>query len=253
SPSSTFSKRSAPGTSTSATPPLTRSSGPGFGKRPVCDGEQFTTTRTPASSSSSADTLSMSRWSIIAPSPGSRRGVRRSLTRSSRAGPRNSSAATLGSADRGEEVPTAEHSLQLALPFVAFQLLDLRVRRVAGNLLDAEMPLGEAGDLRKVSDRDHLRAHGGAGERTADGVRGFAADARVELVEDERVAARDHGDRERDAGELAARGRVRDGRQRHARVRPDQEPHLVGAARARLARRELRRELAVAHSEPREL
>ena len=43
--------------------------------------------------------------------------------------------------------------------------LDPRVRRVARHLLDAEVPLGEARDLREVRDRDHLRALGEPAQR----------------------------------------------------------------------------------------
>src|SRR5262252_2289436 len=216
SPSSTLSKRSAPGTSTSATPPRTSRSGPGFGKRPLCDGEQLTTTRTPASSSSSAETRSMSRWSMIATSAEVRRLVRRFVIRSRRAGPRNSSVTLcclqiLAAADRREEVTPAQHPLELLLPLGAVEGRDPRVRRVTGNLLDPEVAFGQPRDLREVSDRDHLRALGGTRERAPDGVRGLAADPRVELVEDQRVAAGDDGDRERDPRELAARGGVRDG------------------------------------------
>ncbi len=62
-----------PSASISRTPPRTSCSGPGFGKRPVCDGATLTTTRTPDSTSSSAETRSRSVWSMIAMSPGSSR------------------------------------------------------------------------------------------------------------------------------------------------------------------------------------
>ena len=114
----------------------------------------------------------------------------------------------------------------------ADELLDARVGRVAGDLLDPEVPVGAARDLRQVRDRDHLRARGQARERVGDAVRGRAADARVDLVEDHRLAAADGGDRQRDAGELAARGRLGDRRERQPGVRPDQERDLVGAGRA---------------------
>src|SRR5262249_36732541 len=155
-------------------------------------------------------TRSMSRWSMIATSPGSRRLVRRFVIRSSRAGPVKELSATLGSLDhlgsanRRQEILAAEHAFQLALALGTFECLDSRVRRVAGDLLAGEVPVAQARDLGQVRDRDHLRALRGTGERAADGVRGLAADPRVELVEHERVAAGDDGDRERDPRELAA-------------------------------------------------
>ena len=76
--------------------------------------------------------------------------------------------------------------------------------RVAGDLLDAEMPVGPARDLRQVGDRDHLRAAGEPRQRLRDAVGGRSADAGVDLVEDHRLSAADCGDREGDAGELAA-------------------------------------------------
>ena len=60
------------------------------------------------------------------------------------------------------------------------------------------MAVGERGDLREVRDRHDLRALGEPLQKLADGVRRFAADAGVDLVEDERVAAGDGGDREGD-------------------------------------------------------
>ena len=127
------------------------------------------------------------------------------------------------------------------------------MRRIARDLVDAEVPFGDARDLRQVRDRDHLRRLGGPHERARDGVGRLAADARVELVEDERVAAGDDCDRERDPRELAAGRRLRDRRERQARVRADQELDLVGAGRAGLALSQARLELAVAETEAFEL
>src|SRR3979411_2387051 len=64
---------------------------------------------------------------------------------------------TRSAAYRGKELLPAQHPLELDLPLVGCELLDARVGRVAGNLLDAEMPVGERSDLRQVRDRDHLR------------------------------------------------------------------------------------------------
>ena len=90
-------------------------------------------------------------------------------------------------------------------------------------------------------------------QRGGDRVRGHAADAGVDLVEDERLAPGDGSERERDARELAARGGVGDRREREAGVRPDEERHLVGARSPRLALAKLDEELALAHAERGEL
>ena len=127
------------------------------------------------------------------------------------------------------------------------------MRRVALNFLDAEVAVGERRDLREVRDRHDLRPLGESPQRLADGVRGLAADPGVDLVEDHRLAAADRGNRQRDAGELAARGGLGDRRKREARVRPDQERDLVGAARGRLPLAELDAELALAQSDPLQL
>ena len=79
-----------PFTSMSRTPPRTSSSGPAFGKRPLIDGETLMTTRTFVARSSSADTRSRSRWSMIAMSSGPRRLTRRFVLLSSLAVPVNS-------------------------------------------------------------------------------------------------------------------------------------------------------------------
>ena len=56
-----------------------------------------------------------------------------------------------------------------------------------------------------MRDRDQLRATGKPLQRLGNAVGGVAADARVDLVEDERLATGDGRERERDAGKLAAR------------------------------------------------
>ena len=119
-----------------------------------------------------------------------------------------------------------------------------------GRLLDAEVAVGERGDLRKVRDRHDLRVLGEPLEQPADGVRRLAADPGVDLVEDERVAAGDGRDRERDPRELAAGGRLGDRCEREAGVRADEEDGVVGSGRARLvALAKLADELAVAHAD----
>src|SRR5204862_5191327 len=67
---------------------------------------------------------------------------------------------TRSAAYRGKELLAAEHPLELDLPVRRAELLDPRMRRVARHLLDAEMAVGERGDLRQMGDRDHLRALG---------------------------------------------------------------------------------------------
>ena len=137
-----------------------------------------------------------------------------------------------------------------ALRSVVVELRDARVRRVARHLLDAEVAVGERRDLRQVRDRDHLRALGEPLQRPADGVRRLAADAGVDLVEDQRLAARDRGDRERDARELAARRRLGDrartaGPRSGGRGRPPRRRPVAPGSRSR----ELADELALAHAD----
>ncbi len=90
SPSVTESKSGAPGASINRIPPRTRVSGPGLGNRPLCESATLTTTRTPDSSSSSAETRSRSVWSMIAMSSGESRLTRCFVRLSIRALPVNS-------------------------------------------------------------------------------------------------------------------------------------------------------------------
>ena len=133
------------------------------------------------------------------------------------AGLREARVAHVSAPSGGDELLAAEHALELLAADEVVQLLDARVRRVAGELLDAEVALRDARDLREVRDREHLRALGEALQRRRDGVRRDAADAGVDLVEDERLAARDGRERERDPRELAARCRLGDRAEREAR------------------------------------
>src|SRR5687768_15803776 len=66
--------------------------------------------------------------------------------------------------DLGEELPAPEHALELVPPLLVGELLDRRQRRVAGELLDAEMAVGLARDRREMRDHDDLRARGEPGE-----------------------------------------------------------------------------------------
>ena len=109
----------------------------------------------------------------------------------------------------GQKLLAAEHTLQLISPLRFVQRLDGRVGRIAADLLDAEVTRRPARDLGEVRDRDHLRAPRQALQRLADRVRGLAADAGVDLVEDQRVAAGDRGDRQRNPRQLAAGRRFR--------------------------------------------
>ena len=94
------------------------------------------------------------------------------------------------------------------------------------------MAIRQRRDLRQVGDADDLAAGGQLAQLLADGAGRDAADARVDLVEDERRRAglgRRAHQREHHARELAA---GRDLAQRaggHAGVGRDQEVHLVGA------------------------
>ena len=72
SPSETASNSESSGRSTSRIPASTSSCGPRFGYDPPEDGLQLSTATAPAAISSSAETRSMSRWSISATSPRTR-------------------------------------------------------------------------------------------------------------------------------------------------------------------------------------
>ena len=150
-------------------------------------------------------------------------GSARNAQTSARAASSSRDASRSHSRERREELRAAEHALELLAALVGVERLDARVRRVARDLLDAEVAVGEARDLRQVRDRDDLRAVGEAAQRLADGVRGLAADAGVDLVEHHRLAAADGRDRERDPRQLAARRGLGDRPERQAGVRPDEE------------------------------
>src|SRR5512146_1066546 len=151
------------------------------------------------------------------------------------------------STDAREELLAAQHPLDLLAALLLAESRDARMSGVASDLLDAEVAVGERRNLRQVGDRDHLRPLCQPTERTADGVGGLAADARIDLVEHHRLAARDGGNRQRHARELSSGGGLGDGAERQTRVRPDQERRLVATGRAGLALAQLDEELAVAH------
>src|SRR5215208_7731747 len=58
--------------------------------------------------------------------------------------------------DGRKELCAAEHPLQLLGPLVVGELLDPRMRRIPRHLLDPEVPVGHARDLRQVRDRQDL-------------------------------------------------------------------------------------------------
>ena len=112
-----------------------------------------------------------------------------------------------------------------------------RLRWVALDLLDTEMRLGDARDLRQVGDRHHLHPRREPRQRLGHLVRRPTADTCVDLVEDERLrtrcasrltrhgrvarcACRDRRQRQGDARELTTRRCVGDGRERQAPVEP---------------------------------
>ena len=104
-----------------------------------------------------------------------------------------------------------------------------------------------------MGDRDDLCPLRQAPQRLADGVRSLAADAGVDLVEDERLAATDRRDGERDPRELAAGSGLGHRHEGQSAVGADQERDLVRAGRARFGLPPLDPELAVAKADPAEL
>ena len=131
--------------------------------------------------------------------------------------------------------------------------LDPRVRRVAGDLLDAEVAVGDARDLRQVRDGQHLGALREALQCRGDGVCRDASDPGVDLVEDERLPACDCRESQGDPRQLAARSRLGDRGERKAGVRADEERRLVAARRSDLALAELDEKLALPQPERAEL
>ena len=106
-------------------------------------------------------------------------------------------------------------------------------RRLAVGLLDdPEVGRGERGDLGEVGDADDLTPLSERPQPLADAARDLAADAGVDLVEDERLdLAGRAGARQRQhhPRELAAGGGLAERRDRHPRIRRD--PQLDGLAR----------------------
>src|SRR2546423_5083890 len=88
----------------------------------------------------------------------------------------------------GQELLAAEHTLNFLAPIRLPERFDASVGRIAGHLLDPEMSVCTARNLRQVGDRQYLRAPRETLQRLADRVRRLPADPGVDLVADERLA-----------------------------------------------------------------
>ena len=118
----------------------------------------------------------------------------------------------------------------------------MRVPSGAVALLDPVMVRGASGDLRRMSDDQHLALLGKPGEPFADGAGDRAADAAVDLVEDHRRGAprlsqRDL-QREDEARQFAARSDPGQRAERRAGVGRNFEFDAVGSRRAGFGRRD---------------
>ena len=109
-----------------------------------------------------------------------------------------------------------------------------------GGLGDPDVLVGEGGHLRQVGHHEDLDVPGQHRQPAADLDGGAAADAGVDLVEDEGRDGVDGGqhhlDGEHDAGEFTAGGALAQRPGRGAGVRLEQEGDLVRAERSQLAR-----------------
>ena len=115
------------------------------------------------------------------------------------------------------------------------------------------VPVGEGRDLREVGDDDDLAVPGELGEPAPDLHRDPAADAGVDLVEDERAARTVGGqhdlEREPDAGQLAAGGDLAEAARLGARVGREEQVDRVGAVRAERGRGEGEGQAGVRHGQ----
>ena len=118
--------------------------------------------------------------------------------------------------------------------------------------------VGAGGDLRQVGDGDDLAAGAELLHEAADGLGDGAADAGVDLVEDQRrrrcagalALGADDGDGEGDSRQLAARGDLGERPRRRAGVAGDQELDRFDAERLRrVGGDELDLEAAAGHAE----
>src|SRR5947208_16515004 len=89
---------------------------------------------------------------MTATSSGPSRRTRFFVRRSSLAAPVNSTKRPLVTLHGGQELPAAEHTLDLLAPLRLHERFDPRVSGIAGQLLYAEVAVGAAGDLRQRSE-----------------------------------------------------------------------------------------------------
>ena len=111
-----------------------------------------------------------------------------------------------------------------------------RVTSPPRQLLDPEVPVGQRRDLRQVGDAEHLALGAERAQALADRPRRLAADAGVDLVEDQRRGTRPRRhrhQRQHHARQLAARRALAQRRRGHARVGRQQELDALGARTAR--------------------
>ena len=127
----------------------------------------------------------------------------------------------------------AQHARELVVDLAPREPLDARHGRLAGLLHDPEVPVGERRDLRQVRDAHDLRRRRERSQLLADRARRQAADAGVDLVEDERPRrlARRAPPRGWPARCATARRRTprRPPAPAHARVGRHEQPHGVAA------------------------
>src|SRR6202040_1068214 len=130
----------------------------------------------------------------------------------------------------------AQHPGNLLHPLLGtIEPADARARVAAGILLPHEkMRGGEAGDLWKVRDADDLIARRELLQLSADDFGDAAADAGVDLVEDERCAGgarrcleQRRGDRQLDARQLAPGGDALHRLRLLAAIRRDEDLHAI--------------------------
>ena len=105
--------------------------------------------------------------------------------------------------------------------------------------------VGERRDLRQVGDAEDLAGLAEPPQPLADRARGGAADPGIDLVEDDRALrlAGEAGEREHDPRDLAPGRRLLERRERHPRVRRDEQLDRLGAGRAEAVRMRLERDL----------
>ena len=155
----------------------------------------------------------------------------------------------------------ADHPGDLADALRAGHRMDLAAGAAvrADRLADHQMGVGAGGDLGQMGDRQHLAVLSELAHQPPDGVADRAADAGVDLVEDQRAcaqaacltaAAGGDGDGQRQPREFAAGGDLGQRPRRAAGVAGDQELDRLQAMRLRLGQRLQRdREASAGHAE----